>query len=144
MAHHIRNLVQNIVQKEENWKIKLLNAWPTIVGNLNTHVRLEKVLDDALVLSVPDACWMQELHLLSDVLIRQINTHLDTPRIKRLRFSQTGITPKKRKKKKKTQSIVDMSPVVLNKKEKHALHKITDPQLKEALEGFLIRCYREN
>lgn len=142
MAQSLKNCISQFFNESDNWKIQLLKNWQDVLGNLHTKVHLEKITDDTLTLSVADSCWLQELYLLSDVLLRAINQKLDKPRIKHLRFKKTGIAPTKKERK---ASVTKRSCKLtnLNAHEKNALEKIKDPQLKEALEHFLIRCYQE-
>ena len=127
---------------EHSWKIDLLQNWPDIIGSLKTKVNLEKIQDSTLVLSVTDACLLQELYLLSPILLKRINEKLDQPRIKRLRFKQAGIKKVKRKRA-PVQKKKRLTTVVLSTKEQNALKKIEDQELGDALKRFLIRCYQE-
>jgi len=142
MAHDIKNLVHTILRTDTNWKLQLLRDWPTIMGNLGTKVHLEKIYKDTLVLGVADSCWMQELYMLSHILLNRINQKLDRPRIKKLRFKTVGAQPPT-KQPKNTRKKRNLTSVQLNPTERRALKKIQDPQLCEALEKFLIRCYQE-
>jgi hypothetical protein len=142
MAQPIKQLLSTVFDQPDNWKIDLLRNWDSIIGNLNTKVYLEKITDDTLVLGVTDSCWLQELYMLSHVILQVINEKLDRPRIKQLRFKKIGIRPTKK------QAYTKPAPRKINKrpltsKEKLALTSIKDPQLQQALEDFLIRCYQE-
>jgi len=126
---------------QDDWKASLLANWNAILGNLNGKVRLEKIEEDTLTLGVYDACWMQELYLLTPLLINTINKSLDQPRIKNLRFKRSGTAKKNvavRTPEKKA-----LRAVTLSEKERDALKNIKDSQLSSALEQFLIRCYQE-
>jgi len=142
MATPIKTFLHSLLQKEASWKVKLLQSWPSVIGKLHTKVKLEKIQETTLVLSVADSCWLQELYLLSPVLLKTINEKLDRPRIKRLRFKQAGIKEKKKKKAapKRKKSV---KQIQLNKTEQQALHKIDDKQLSALLEKFLKRCHQE-
>ena len=142
MAQPIKELLNSVFDQPDNWKIDLLRNWDSIIGNLNTKVYLEKITEDTLVLGVADSCWLQELYLLSIVILQVINEKLDRPRIKQLRFKKVGIRPAKKQRyiKPKPRSFTKRP---LTPKEKGALTHIKDPQLQQALEDFLIRCYQE-
>src|SRR5437899_3106385 len=91
MVIHIKNFVKEIIDQNNNdksWQIFLLNNWDSIIGKLSNRVKLEKIYNDTLVLGVYDSGWMQELFLLSNAIIIQINSKLDKPRIKNLRFKK--------------------------------------------------------
>jgi hypothetical protein len=143
MAHPITKALHSIVKPEEQWKITLLTNWNTILGTLSTKVCLEKIQGDTLLLGVYDSCWMQELYLLSGLLIATINQNLDQPRIKHLRFKK--IVPRARKKNAPAQQPVVTTPiqVTLTTRQQEALATVKDPHLRHALQQFLIRCYKE-
>ncbi|MCX5922319.1 MAG: DciA family protein [Candidatus Dependentiae bacterium] len=142
MAQEIKNLIPSILHGDQNWKFKLLSNWHAIFGPLSTRVSLEKIHDDILILGVQDSCWLQELYLLSTVLLKTINETLDQPRIKNLRFKIIGNKKKKQPQQLK-QKVWSKHAVTLTTVEDNALHKIQDPQLRDALKNFLIRCHQE-
>lgn len=143
MTKTIKSLVQNMLIEQDNWKLKLLQHWPTILGNLNTKVHLEKINEDSLVLGVSDSCWLQELYMLSPLLLQTINKRLDSPRIKSLRFKKIGI--KKQVAKKATApKRLSCKMVPLTAKEQQALLNIKDPALRRAISDFLRRCQQES
>jgi len=139
MAKPIKNILDSFLKTNNSWKAQLLQDWPKIIGKLQDKVSIEKVQDSTLVLSVADACWLQELYLLSPVLLKTINQKLDRPRIKRLRFKQAGIKEKKKKAAVQAKKPV-AKPKPLSKKELDALKNIDDKQLSSVLEQFLHRC----
>lgn len=141
MATEIKELITNIFDQQHDWKFQLLKNWNAIMGNMASKVQLEKIYEDTLVLGVYDSCWLQELYMLSNVLLTTINAKLDAPRIKHLRFKKLG-TKKIVAQKQQMQPKI-LRPVVLNIKEQSALTRIKDPQLSEALKSFLVRCYQE-
>ena len=142
MTIPIKNILEHLLGQHNNWQLQLLHNWPTIVGSIRTKVHLLKIQEDTLVIGVMDSCWLQELYLLSPLLIRTINEKLDQPRIKKLRFKTVGITDKKEKKqapnKKMSCSIVHLSAY-----EEETLRGIKDEQLRQSLKDYLLRCYRE-
>lgn len=145
MAQHIKNLLRNYIKIKEQWKQTLLENWPEVIGNLYNKVTLEKIYEDTLILGVYDSCWLQELYLLSPVLISTINKKLDEPRIKHLRFKQVNKTKNTKKQKKPTlKRKIIKKDVHLSSYEKIVLKKIDDPKLRDALAAFRIRCYRES
>lgn len=142
MAVYLKEILQTIINPENNWKTDLLYRWNEIIGSLHNKVRIEKIHDDTLILGVFHSCWMQELYLLSPLLIKTINEKLDQPYIKQLRFKHIGI---KQSKQKKYQSIPiqKKKEVLLTKQDECTLAKITNPELRDALKAFRIRCYQE-
>jgi CRISPR/Cas system endoribonuclease Cas6 (RAMP superfamily) len=142
MTFSLKDLLLTIICPKKNWKIFLLYNWNEIIGALHTKVRIEKIYDDTLILSVFHSSWMQELYLLSPLIIKTINEKLEQPYIKQIRFKQSSIK-KKRSEKQKNEMFYKKN-VQLTKKEEYILTKITDPTLREALKAFRIRCYRES
>ncbi|HSC25532.1 MAG TPA: DUF721 domain-containing protein [Candidatus Babeliales bacterium] len=142
MATCLKDLLQMLIQPEKNWKTDLLYRWNDIVGSLHSKVRIEKIYDDMLILGVFHSCWMQELYLLSSLLITKINENLDQPRIKQIRFKLIGlktikkISPLSHKTKKEEN-------IKLTKEDERIIAKIADPTLRDALKAFRIRCYQE-
>lgn len=142
MAQSVKSVVQHIFSNQDNWKIRLLKNWPEILGHLNTKVHLEKIEDDCLVLGVSDSCWMQELYLLSPLLVATINKKLDVPRIKSLRFKKVGIRKQITKRaRRRTSSFIEKP---LTPKEQQALEQIKDPELSARIKSFLHRCRQED
>ena len=141
MAKHIKECFGTILSTKD-WKTQLLMNWPTIIGDLKNQVVLEKVDDHSLVLGTFSSSWMQELYLLSPLLLATINKHLDYPRIKFIRFkiastkkNNTATTP--------ACKISHKKNVPLSQHEQKTLETIQDEQLRNALKDFLIRCRQE-
>ncbi|MDZ4123742.1 MAG: hypothetical protein U1E02_06145, partial [Hydrogenophaga sp.] len=99
--------------------------------------------EDTILLVVQDSCWLQELYLLSPVLLKTINKTLDAPRIKNLRFRVASSAVKKEKKRNLEIKKQPLKKVCLNPTEEAALKKIGDQELTHALRQFLVRCYQE-
>lgn len=142
MVMPIKTILEGLLNNSENWQLQLLHHWPTIVGSIRTKVQLLKIQDDTLIIGVIDSCWLQELYLLSPLLLKTINEKLDRPRIKKLRFKAVGIADKKEKKESPIKKIVSHT-VQLSHQEQARLKEIPDEQLREVLKDYLIRCHRE-
>lgn len=126
---------------KNSWKTKLIAEWPTIIGNLHDKMTLEKVYEDFVVIGVYEASWLQELYMLSAVLIKTINSHLEQPYIKKIRFKHATRTTRKHPlKKTMTYSTEPRKKSILNSLEAKALLKIKDKDTREALHSFLSRC----
>jgi hypothetical protein len=131
-------------QETSAWKIELLQKWETVLGNLKTRVVLEKIQDDTLILGVHDSCWLQELYLLSPLIMATINANLDQPRIKNLRFKLTAPSTKKYiPRDQGTVNINTFKARALNAQEQRALDAITDEGLRQVLHDFLMKCSQE-
>lgn len=142
MATPIKNLLDHLLSQNNNWQLQLLNSWPTIVGGIKTNVHILKIYENTLVIGVQDSCWLQELYLLSPMLIHMINQKLDQPRIKELRFKALGTSEKKLKKETEPARKIQRN-ISLNAKEQETLASISDEQLRASLKEYLIRCYNE-
>ena len=85
-------------------------------------MHLEKIEGNTLIIGVYQASWLQELYLLSTVLLKTINNNLKYPYIKKLRFKHAS--PLKKKSIQpiiKTIKKIEYKPIVLSNKEVHAL-----------------------
>jgi len=142
MTKPINALLHNLFEKKDSWKLQLLQQWNEIMGNLSSFVQLEKMEHDTLILGVSDSCWLQELYLMSPLLLKTINEKLANAPIKQLRFRLSGTKPTFQRNYKAPQ-LFTKKLVELCSAEKQALARIDDPELRLALEQFLIRCYRE-
>jgi hypothetical protein len=144
MTTHIKALLSPLLQKkEQSWKIALFNKWPEIMGTLSTHVSIEKIQDDSIILGVQNSSWLQELYLMGPTILETINKSLDQPRFKTIRFKQRGTKIPRKKEQKRTASTFWNAPIAISQSEERALNRIEDPNLKEALHAFLVRCHRE-
>lgn len=142
MNTSIKSLLDTFWEKNSHWKIHLLRQWPSILGNLARQACIYKINEDSLVIMVNNASLMHELHALSHVLIKKINQTLDQPRIRRLQWKQmiskNFPSSAKHITRTKKYKLVEPTP-----KERTALNQISDAQLRELLEKFLVRCYQE-
>lgn len=141
MALAIKNFLDNYIQKNDSWKFQLIRNWSTIIGNLSSKATLEKIEHDVITIGVYDSCWMQELYLLSPVLLATINKTLDEPRIKQIRFKRAVAF------KAKTLKKISLSTASIQNKyytctaiESLALKNIKDEELKQALLAYLSKC----
>lgn len=140
---HIKNFVIQIVKSsnpEHDWKSTIMQNWNTIIGSLTSKVFIEKIHNDTITLAVTDSCWMQELHLLSEIIKEKINQTLSEPRIQVIRFKYA--TKKTHNTQKKLINTTHpFVPKQLNNQEQEALNCIKDPELSQALMRFLQKCH---
>lgn len=142
MAQPVKTILDDLLSQHNNWQLQLLNHWPSIVGTIKTRVHLLKIDTDTLTIGVQDSCWLQELYLLSPLLLVTINQKLDQPRIKHLRFKALG-SPEEKKKKETTKYVRPKRTINLCPREKEVLAQIADEQLRDELKKYLIRCHEE-
>lgn len=139
MAILVKDIIPQLIEQHADWRNVLFANWHSIMGNLQTKVRLEKIYGNTVIIGVYESHWMQELYLLSSVLIDSINSFLGEPRITHVRF--TLVEEKKRAVAfKKVVKIKKAEAVILSLVQEKALSSIEDEQLKEALIEFWGRC----
>lgn len=142
MTKSIQELLNAYVQQCESWQLKIVQQWSSIIGDLYERVTVEKVTHDTLILGVYDSSWMHELYMLSPVLLQTINKKLDKPYIKHLRFKKVSAR-KKNIQQVEEKDAKEQIPK-LSGYEMLVLKKVEDPELRDALHAFRIRCYKEN
>ena len=82
---------------------------------------------------------MQELYLLSKLILKKINKDLDSPRIETIRFQ--CLEKKKEKKEVFQEKVIAIKKQIpLNSHQAKALSKINDQELSQELEKFLQKC----
>lgn len=138
---NIKKILDSLLESnntQQAWKMNLIKNWPTIIGSLHERVSLHKINKTTIVLGVYDSSWMQELYLLSKLILKKINYSLDQPRIESLRFQ--CIEKKEKINQFQKKQILDKKAVILSPLQSAALQKIKDPQLSQALEGLLQKC----
>ncbi|QQR53990.1 DUF721 domain-containing protein [bacterium] len=138
----VQSIIADLSYFKASWKFQLLQCWPSIIGQLDEQVVLEKIGDDYIILGVENSCWMQELHALTHVIQNRINDTLDKPRIKKIVLKGKS-TPKFKKQVWQRMMLhqIDFASVdPLSEREKRALNVIQDEELKTTLERFRARC----
>ena len=143
MQPNIKQLLATILPAAKDWKGYLLRNWRNLVGPLHKKMTIEKIGDGVVVFGVHDSCWMQELYLLSPLLLKAVNKNLDQPYVKQVRFKRA-----KRRATRSEQPVYEKpksaSPVrPPTKQECTALEAVKDKELRSALEAFRARCHRE-
>ena len=127
--------------KLADWQLKIISDWPLIVGHICEQARVEKVIGDTILLGVYDTCWMQQLHLLSYMIIKKINNYLAGDYIKQVRLKYVQRHQFRK-------IINNHAPQEyshpLSVVEKQALTAIKDQELRTSMHNFLNRCHREN
>lgn len=136
----ISKIINSMLGCSRNWKFQLVTNWPTIVGSLATRMHIEKIEHDSIIIGVCDSAWLQELYMLSDVLLQKINQSLPSPYIKKIIFKHAYIQHKKIHRHITTKQKSTHTEQPLTERERNALASIHDPELSNALHQFLIRC----
>lgn len=137
----VKNILDTLLKPDSDWKLQLFSQWPVIIGSLRTQVRLEKIVDDMLIIGVYESHWLQELFLLSRLIIATINKQLGHAYIKQLRFKL--IEPDRvSERKEKVSSVLKKNSRTMELKELEALKALKDDQLGAALQGYYARCFQ--
>ncbi len=150
MASSIKNMLANFLEKpgaaltsnsapRPVWHIKLISEWPKVVGALHEQMRVEKIQGDLLTIGVFNASWLQELYLLSPMLIKSINDYLQHPYVKQIKCKAAARKQvddiHSARKQEKTESRIVSRP--LTSVEKKTLASVEDPELRSMLETLL-------
>lgn len=145
MANHIKIFFTSIIPHFEPWKTNLIENWNTIVGDLHEHVKLINIQNNMLILGVYDSAWLQEIYILSPILIKTINNYLGNEYITNVRFKNIGYNSQKVLHIKKTHEVkIQNQPrPQLTTQERTILLHIQDKGLRDALERYLMRCKEE-
>ena len=90
-AEDLGTIISKLVGDSEiGKKIKrynIFNHWPEIVGiEISKKTRPEKLYKGLLYISVTSSTWANELSLMTEQLIKKINTFIDEPLVKGIRF----------------------------------------------------------
>ena len=142
MAIHIKDIIKNCLFSREEWKLTIMEQWPTIVGALHDKMRLQRIQDSTVVIGVYDSRWMHELYYMQQLLLEKINQTLTSPRVTAIRFVLVKRTSYE------TQKTIfniidDTSPTKsqkkLSEKDLELLHRIKDHELRTALERIYAR-----
>jgi hypothetical protein len=97
--------------------------------------------DKTLILGVYDSSWLQELYMLTPLLLKKINEQLQNHTIHTIRFKHTAHKSRVTHRKKSYTYHSPRTPE-LSKKEQYALASIPDKDLQSALIQYLSRCKR--
>lgn len=139
MAFSLQMLVANILEVDTDWRKQLVKEWRTIVGSLHARMRLERIVKDTVIIGVYEVHWMQELYMISGMILDAINQKLGGQYVAKVRFV---VADKARDHQKK---IVILSKKSENKKplaapQEAILKKIHDQKLQDVLSQLWYRC----
>lgn len=143
MAKALSIILEEVVQKDVQWKIDVLQNWASIVGTIALHSRVEKISQDTIIVGVYDACWLHELHMLSQDLLCSINAYLKQHKIVHIRFKQVARHKKTDRSSLLKSSIVERKCLKLGNKQQEALRELVDRDLAEALQKVWYHCVKE-
>jgi hypothetical protein len=122
----------NISQMNKcSWHYEFIKSWPTIARGLEEHLSIGKIYKDTVVLEVHDNSWMQEVHLLSPVILNRIQQFY--PEIQKIKVSKSH---QKRLDIKKQNFVYNK----ITEQEKNVVKIIKDKDLAKALLNYYTIC----
>ncbi|KKS68634.1 MAG: hypothetical protein UV38_C0001G0175 [candidate division TM6 bacterium GW2011_GWE2_42_60] len=136
----MKDLLGSVLTTKGNWQIRLMKDWPLIVGDLQVHMRLERVLGNVLVVGVYDSHWLHELSMLSPMVVQTINDHLGGAFVTRIRFIVVERKEKKSEQPASRERELSMPEVAMNSRQEYVLRSVKDVQLQKVLEKVFYRC----
>lgn len=145
MTKAIKDIIQTIIPPKLRWKIKLFHHWKNIIGPMHEHVSLQQIKDNYIILGVSHPAWAQELHVLSPMLKKKVNTLLNEQKIKKIHFRiiTKSKNPNNNNNVKTKKSPHTSEPPTLLARESKALTALEDEDLRILLKRFLIRCKKQ-
>lgn len=138
----IKAILEKIIPEEHLWKFEIFKNWPNIIGTMAKHVTIEKIDQSILYLNVSHSTWAHELHLLSPLLQKKINTLFKEPKITSIRFyiskkTQQVLVPQSQS---KSTSTLYHNPIQLTPQEFSILAPCPCPELQLNIAAYLMRC----
>jgi hypothetical protein len=128
----LKDIFNNINQMNKcSWHYEFIKSWPTIARGLEEHLSIGKILKDTVILEVHDNSWLQEVHLLSPVILNRIQQFY--PIIRKIKVSKSN----------KKRSQLNKQILTLNKitdQEKNVVKIIKDKDLAKALLNYYTIC----
>lgn len=135
--YELKDLISGYMDSVDDWKKRLLRDWPVIVGALNTRMRVEKIVNDLLVIGVYDQHWMHELFHMSRMIVNTINTKLGKPYVKQVRFVLVARMTRKEIKRTDHMAEEKRQERSLTAQEQHVLTQVKDLELRELLKALV-------
>jgi len=128
MSVSLNDLTKRLLQSKYHWKIKVLVAFPEIIGaTLKDHVSIIKITDNGIiVLGVSNSCLLQELRPFVSLLCRKINQILDNTHITEVQFKLRGQLHHKKRSMNSLTNQEHCAVITLTNNDKEQLEKIKD------------------
>ncbi len=140
---NIADILQNIIPNDVTWKLKLLRAWPEIVGKLAERVTIFTIEDDRLILQTSHPAWAQELSFLAPLIHEKIDALIGPQIIRAISFKITNrrAAPIGASSSRSAQSLHSRQPTpyAMTTVETAKLEALQDDQLKQVLRDYLLR-----
>ena len=140
MAQHILAALDTVLPTQQTWRLQILQQWPTIIGNLSGKVKLHKVDDHSVVLSVTHPGLAHELLMLTDLIREKINAVIGRPQIKAIHFRNFHRKSTRPKPQPISRPTAPTQRATLNNTEQQMLATIENEELRAALSSFYRTC----
>lgn len=139
MTLSLDSLVASLLHADDDWRKRLAKEWPTLVGDLHTRMRFEKMSHDVLVIGVYDMHWMHELYMMAPMIVHALNEKLGGNFITKIRFVVVNKTERVHKRHTSTDALC-ASEKPLAEPQKQALANVKDEHTQKALSKLWQRC----
>lgn len=113
------------------WHLELNKKFPEIFAQLTKHTKINKIYNDTLILEVYETSWLQELYMLSNIILKRLR--VDFPQINKIKFIRS-----RRKFRKKLENKLIKN--IISNKEIKAVEKIKDKDLAKSLLSYYQIC----
>jgi hypothetical protein len=143
MSKKIADILQSIIPEDVAWKLKLLRAWPDIVGKLAERVSIFSIEETRLTLQTSHAAWAQELNFLAPLILQKISGLIGQGIIRTISFKiigrQSRYKPSSLRRNAHSLHSPAPAPYSMTMQELSKLDALQDAQLREVLHSYLLR-----
>lgn len=142
MSNQLSDLLKKVIPQNMTWKIKLLQAWPSIAGALAEHVTINYIDKDKLILQTHHPAWAQELNFLAPYIHQKIDELIGKDIIRSIVFTikKRGQKQSDDKFNQKNSSLppLNKNNYVMTRRELEKLNSLQDADLRIALKDYLL------
>jgi hypothetical protein len=139
-------ILQNAIEKDSWWKLKLLSAWPTIAGTMGSKLVLERIEKGVIYAGARHPLWAQEASFYAKPLIARINEYLGEELVTELKV-RGAVTTRRRTTNERSGYVSPLSAghapsASLDEKEREALKVVGNRKLSQHMASFYQQCKR--
>lgn len=143
MSKKIAEILQSIIPDDVAWKLKLLRAWPDIVGKLAERVSIFSIEENRLTLQTSHAAWAQELNFLAPLIHQKIDSLIGPGIIRAISFKiisrRSRYTPSSLRRSAYSLHSPSSTSYAMTTQELTKLDALQDTQLRDVLRSYLLR-----
>jgi hypothetical protein len=140
MTQPIKSILTNIIPKEHQWKLALMQAWDSILGTMASKATIERIDQTTIHIAVSHPAWAHELHMLTPILLEKINAHLPEHPILHLRFKYKKPEAPKTLAWRLYQKATPLALPALTPEETNLLASVTNKELQSYIATYFKRC----